>query len=182
MPAKCPPADAKIGRKIDYLVAGHVLPALVPHGFERKARTAWRAIGEGDGRVLQVVNLQGGKWNEGSTGEVCLNFGVQFVEALRRTAARPGNDWMADHVGVPDEAACHLRTRIDGTLPDARGAWWPESLGPRQDTWFRIDMRTDLDELGALLARLVTAYGLTWLERATRGGVASSVPGIAALD
>lgn len=182
MPAKCPPADAKIGRKIDYLVAGHLLPALAAHGFERRARTVWRSLGDADARVLQVVNLQGGKWNEGSAGEVCLNFGVQFVESLRRAAARPGNGWMADSIGVPDEAACQVRARIGDTLPDAREAWWPDSLGPMQDTWFRIDARTDLDALGALLTRLVTAYGLQWLERAAGGQAASALPGIAAVD
>ncbi|GHA68418.1 DUF4304 domain-containing protein [Cognatilysobacter bugurensis] len=169
MPTECPAADAKIGRKIDYLVVGHLAPALAPLGFQRKARVLWRDEGEGEARVLQVVNLQGGKWNEGSAGEVCLNLGTQFVERMRRAAAQPGNEWMAGYVGVPDDAACQVRTRIGGTLPTTREAWWPDTLGPAQDTWLQIDMRTDLDELGALIARLVTEYGLPWLERASRG-------------
>lgn len=161
-----PAADAKIGTKIEYLMKAHLGPALRVHGFERKGRTVWREAGEGEARVLQVVNLQGNKWNEGSTGSVCMNLGVQFVEQARRYAAEPGQEWFAPYVGKPDEAACQVRERIDAVLPEAREAWWPDGLVRGRDHWFEIKAKTDLDALGDTLARLAVLYALPWLERA----------------
>jgi hypothetical protein len=164
-PRPAPPAcDARIGKKIDYLVAAHLAPGLAGNGFARKARTLWRAVGEGEARALQTINLQGHKWNEGGRGSFCLNFGIQFPALHAALATHPRFGWMAEWVDVPDEAAATLRTRIDTMLPASRENWWPAGLKAGRDHWFAVDERTDLDALGAALLRLVLDYGLSWLK------------------
>jgi Domain of unknown function (DUF4304) len=159
-----PAATEKIGKKIDYVMATHLVPALALHGFKRKARTAWREVGDGPTRALQVVNLQGFKWNEGSNGKFCINLGVQFPALTELMATRPGSEWLHDGAGKPDEPSCNLRTRIDGALPEQREAWWPEGLQRGHDHWFEIGPGTDLEVLGTKIARLVVEYGLALLE------------------
>jgi hypothetical protein len=165
-PRAIPSADAKIGRKIDYVAAAHLAPALAPHGFARQARTLWRERGEGNARALQVVNLQGYKWNEGSRGSFCVNLGVQFPALHELLAARPGHDWMRPWIGRADEAACTLRARIDEVLPDRRDAAWPPGLARGEDHWFGIGEDTDLAALGTLVAALVVEHALPWLDEA----------------
>jgi hypothetical protein len=159
-----PAGDEKIGRKIDYLAAGHAAPALAGHGFRRKGRTLFRESGVGAHRCLAMLNLQGNPWNEGAAGRFCVNLGVQFPAVTLLMAEVPYLAWTADHAESKDEAACLLRARIDSTLPDAPEGWWPKGLRRGQDFWFEIDAGTDLPALGQTLARLLVEYAVPWLD------------------
>lgn len=160
-----PSVSEKVGKKIDYVVTAYLGPALARPGFNRKARSVWREIGDGSQRSLHVVNIQGSKWNEGSSGSFCINLGVQFPALHELIAMRPGKEWMREWIGRPDEAACTLRARVDDVLPSDRQEWWPQGLRCGCDHWFKIDDRTDLDALGDDVTRLVLEYALPWIER-----------------
>ena len=65
---------AEITRAIDAVVAAGLAPALAAAGFRKQARTFRRATS--DGAVLHVVQVQGSKWNAGSTGEFTVELGL----------------------------------------------------------------------------------------------------------
>lgn len=163
MPGAVPDADAKIGKKIDYLAA-ELLEALAPQGFRRKARKLWRESGDGDLLCFEVIDLQGNKWNEGSTGTFCVNIGVQFPALLRKLDDMDGAPWLSERADVPDTALATIRGRLHDVLPPAREPWWTKEMGPH-DIWFEVKGTTGLGALSEVLNKSALMYIHPWLAR-----------------
>ncbi len=167
MPTPTVPAAAdKIGSKIDY-IAKVLAEQLKPAGFRRRARVLLRESGEGAQRCVQLVDLQGDTWNQGSDGRFTVNLAVCFPALLDLQKDLPGLEWLAQH-GNPYSTALGpggVTTRLSDAMGEARSAAWPEALRAGEDFWADIDARTDLADLARRLAAAVTDLALPWLER-----------------
>lgn len=179
MARTAPTADAKIGKKMDYLAA-QLGDALAPSGFTRKARRLWRERGSGDERCFHVIDLQGDKWNEGAVGKFCINMGVQFPSLLKHLADMFDQPWHRELAEQPDTASCCPHGRLDDALPVQSAAWWTPGMVAGKDIWFEIQAGTDLALLSDVLCRSATAYLLPWLD--ARGSLVAlfNAPGLGA--
>jgi hypothetical protein len=164
MPRSVPARDAKIGKKIEFLAA-ELGAAMAPLGFKRKSRKLWRETGAGSERCFEVIDLQGDKWNEGSTGKFCINIGVQFPVLLQVTGELLDEPWRMAIAPEPDTAASCIRGRLDAALPAQREPWWTSEMAAGRDIWFKIGTSTDLAALSAVLIQCANAYVVPWLEK-----------------
>lgn len=172
-PLELPEPSAPVAKKIDY-VAKRLAQLLKPHQFTRKSRTFRRTILSGKKvDVLQVFNLQGSKWNQGSEGEFCINVGVYFAP-LNGTLKRL-QPWGAVEALQPHD--CHFNLRIHELVPKKRAPWWPGELIPGRDSWFKVGPKLDLLGLGDSLCRVVETHLLPWFaERASIEALALGTP------
>lgn len=166
-PARSPCPDDKIGKKINHL-AKVLGQALAPAGFKGSGRTLCRTCGEGRGRRRDIVDLQGYKWNEGAEGAFFVNLSVQFPALTEAVGRMPSQDWCLQYVKEVDEAAGHVRRRLEDLLPP-EATDWPDL---RDKGMVAITRQTDLAELGARLSATAERLVLPWFERhATLGAV-----------
>src|SRR5215831_11530845 len=98
-PGLPPPPDARIGQKLDYLVTAWLRPALAPLGFARSRRTFHRTIARDGVEAVQVISLEGSRWNMGVAGEFHVNLGVQLPALVRLVAELPQYAWWLGHLG-----------------------------------------------------------------------------------
>lgn len=166
MARSAPPADARIGKKIDFIAAA-IGDVLKPHGFIRKARRMWRELGEGENRCFQVLDLQGDKWNEGNRGKFCINIGVGVPTLERLFAEMAKQPWRLEYVEQPDTAGGCIQARLQDALPGQRKDWWPNEMAHDRDVWFDIADDTDLDALATAVSRAASEYLLPWFERSS---------------
>jgi hypothetical protein len=171
-PIEVPEATAPVAKQIDY-VGKRLAQLLKPHQFARTSRVFRRPILTGKKLdVLQVFNLQGSKWNQGSGGEFCINVGVYF--APLRGTLKQFKPWGEVEELEPHE--CHYNLRIHELVPKKREAWWPNDLTPGRDSWFHVGPKLDLLGLGDSLCRVVETYLLPWF--ADRASIESLALGL----
>lgn len=151
----CPEQNDKVGLKIDYL-AKCLAQALAPLGFKRKSRTLISESGSGVDSHWRIVNLQSGEYNQGASGIFYMNLALQFPDIQHTEAARPGKEWLAEHLGKVGDEYGALRTRLEQLVPEGHPLCGSE-----------INVRAD-EDLPALADRLASAllqFGLPWLEQ-----------------
>jgi hypothetical protein len=131
-----------IGRHIDEIVRP-MFAMLRQEGFRKRGQTAHRTCSAG----IQVVNVQKSVSNRGSSGRFTVNLGVNHPElsALLQSCSTGPR---------PSTWECAIETRLGHTLPE----------NPR-DLWWTVDTRTDYAHVGREVERLVTSFGLPWLDR-----------------
>ena len=157
----------RIGKKIDY-VTRRIEGALKPIGFVRHSRRLARTVGEGAARRVEIVDLQGDKWNSGSRGRFTVNLGVKFPALIGLQAQMPGLEWLAQHADSADLGgmAGTFQTRLGFVLPAARESWWlPDFPDTPRDLWIAIEDASDLGAIGEAVGRAVREYGLPWIEQ-----------------
>lgn len=133
---------SEIGKRINAVIAQGLGPCLREAGFKRKGRTFHRAADE----RIDVVNVQGSKWNAGRTGEFTVNVGVYYPHV-----AELYDPYRPD--GLPQEYHCTIRRRI-GLL-----------MGGNTDKWWNLGRLTREGGVSADVAHAVRDYALPWLER-----------------
>jgi hypothetical protein len=161
-PPAPPPPEAKVARKIDYLVTAWIRPALAPLGFRRSRRTFHRSLVRDGREAVQVIHVQAG-WVAGRAGELYVSLAVQLPLLLPIVSEIPQYAWWLHHLGKVDEASCALRARLRHALPAEPADWWLPEMRERHDVPFLVRPDEDLPRLGALLARAVGQYGVPWL-------------------
>lgn len=163
---KVPQSDAKIGAKIDY-IAKHLEAQLKPAGFNRRARVLSRDIGVGVHHCVQLIGLQGDKWNEGSGGKFTVNLGVCFPALLDLQKRLPGLEWISQHANPYDIAfgPGGFEGRLGDALTGERLPEWPDALKARADFWAEIDPGTNLLALAESLHAAIRDLALPWLTR-----------------
>lgn len=152
---------APITLAIDRLVSEHLAPCLKSHGFRKKGQRFWR---DAD-RCVQLVELDRGKYNEGSQGHLSLSVGVFYPEIWAMVGkARPG--WCDD---------------FDDRFPPIQNCLVDQSVDPPADastdgpeSRWRVDAAADLDAQGLALVQSLGVVGLPWLE--TNSVLRNTVP------
>ncbi len=181
-----PGADDKIGKKIDH-IAKRLGAALAPRGFACQARTLYGQQGQGVQRCWQIVNLQGNKWNAGSTGSFYVNVALQFPAIHELLGRMPGQEWRLAGADRPEEAAGQLRERVENLLPAGFAQRWPALASLAKDGRVQIDRGTDLDGLAAELSEALQSAALPWMQERSRldclyGPEANHAGGLACAD
>ena len=125
---------------------------------------------------MQVFNLQGSQWNQGSSGRFCVNVGVYFAQ-LEGTVKRFKRT--TEHEKL-QPYHCHFYLRLHDVVPSKREPWWPAQLTPGQDAWFEVGPEHELLALGDSLCRVVESYLLPWF--AERASVEALALGLAPTD
>ncbi len=161
-PMKIPESEKKCGVKIDF-VARHLGTVLAPHGFGRKGRKLFAAVGVGNERHWQILQLQAGKWNEGPYGDFFVNLAVQYPELTRLSARRTGLEWLTQYIDQVDESLGQVRQRL-GYLQSQLPASDPLSRTPPADE-YRITPTTDLQALAQQLEVAAVEIALPWFAR-----------------
>lgn len=166
-----PGADARIGVKIDF-VAKFLGERLKPLGYSRRGRTFHRVVGDGDGdsECVQLLDLQGDKWNEGGRGKFTVNLGVRFPALLALQAKLPGLEWIGEHV-KPTQIAFGpggFQGRLNDAVSPTRDPRWPNELRNGDDFWATIDETTDLSALAEGLAVAVVDHTPAWFDARSR--------------
>lgn len=133
---------SEIGKRINAVIAHSLAPCLKEAGFKRKGRTFRRITDE----RIDVINVQGSKWNAGRTGEFTINVGVYYPEI-----AELYDEYRPD--GLPEEYHCTLRSRI-GLL-----------MGGNTDKWWKLGRLTREEKLSDEVTMAVCDYALPWLDR-----------------
>lgn len=164
MPRAVPNADAKIGKKMDF-IAAELGAALAPLGYIRTARRLWRESGSGEQQCFQVIELQGDKWNEGSHGKFIVNMGVQFPALLRLVGELQDQAWRTELANTPDTAAAAIRGDLGTALPGHPEDWWLPEMEGASGIWFQIGEATDLAALAAVVIKCAGQYVVPWLNR-----------------
>lgn len=112
--------------------------ALGPYGFRRSGTTFLRNTGE----LIQIINLQGDKWNQGNEGKYYINLAVYYGKiATIEYGDEPTN--------TPKEYDGQLRNRL-------RGKGVPES--------WSFSPKTDYELHSDALVDAVVAHGLPYFE------------------
>ncbi len=132
---------SEIGQRINAVIGHSLAPCLREAGFRRKARTFHRV--ETD--RIDVINVQGSKWNQGRTGEFTINVGIYFPQI-----AELYDPYLPE--GLPQEYHCTIRRRL-GQL-----------MGKRIDKWWKLGRFTKEDKLSVQLAGLIREFALPWME------------------
>jgi len=160
-----PPADAKIGKKIEY-VAKRLEYLLAPMGFTRRNRRLVRRCGEGRDARIDILDLQGDKWNEGSGGKLALNLAIKFPALITLLAELDESPWRLDQAATDDFGiglGGHFYARLGDALPQQRETWWPPGFVAGRDVWIDLPAHSNAEAEADLLLRLVKAYALPWL-------------------
>jgi hypothetical protein len=132
---------SEIGKRINAVIGHGLAPLLEEVGFRRKGRTFRR---ESPDRI-DVINVQGSKWNAGRTGEFTINVGVYYPRL-----AELYDPYRPD--GLPEEYHCTIRNRI-GML-----------MGRRTDKWWKLGRYTRDEKVSADVTDCVRDHALPWLE------------------
>ncbi len=133
-----PNVEDKIGKKINYVVKYCFNNGLKGLGFEVKSRNVFRVIETEYGSIKQIINLQGGKYNEGSYGNFCINLSVLNSDILKLVSELNSFDYFKSRLEKIDVAVCQFRSRISSLLPSQPEEWWPTGIDYSQDLWFEI--------------------------------------------
>lgn len=134
-------APLPIGKHIDLLIKLALTDGLKAAGFKKQARTFRRRLADGS---VQVIEIQSGKYNEGSQGEFTINLGLYLPAIAHMTGQAL--------LEQPRACQCHIDDRIGHILPDRLcDYWWP------------IDSHTDDQALAADLRAAVMQHALSWL-------------------
>lgn len=163
MARSIPPADEKIGKKIDF-VAAELGDALKPLGFRRQGRRLWREAAEAGEPVFHLLDLQSDQWNTGSRGKFTVNLGVQRPALVRQFVEMSGQQFRLEGVDRPFGTTC-IDGRLGDALPAERDTDWLPELQPGQDIWFSIGVGTDLAALASGLAQAVRRFAPPWFEQ-----------------
>jgi hypothetical protein len=127
--------------KIDYIIKVGIHPALKRIGFLKSARTFRRVRTN----CIQIINVQGSWTNYNDQGSFTVNLAVYFPKADELH----GLFQIIDH---PTESDCMVNERIGHLMP------------VKGDYWWKIDAKSDLDEIAEELAFACVEYGIPWLE------------------
>ena len=112
--------------------------ALSPHGFKRSGTTFLRNTGE----LIQIINLQGDKWNQGNEGKYYINLAVYYgkIDTL---------EYGDEPTNTPKEYDGQLRNSL-------RGKGIPES--------WSFSPKTDYEVHSDALVSAVVAHGLPYFK------------------
>jgi Domain of unknown function (DUF4304) len=115
-------------------------------GFVRHGHNWNRAAGD----LRDVVNVQGGAWNQGDWGQFAVNLG-KFPSSVYSVSVG------VEPPPVVAEFHCPLRTRVGALMP---------RLDQDQpvDRWWRFDVSSDAQAIGEEVADAILTYGLRFLE------------------
>ncbi len=115
-------------------------------GFVRHGHNWNRAAGD----LRDVVNVQGGAWNQGDWGQFAVNLG-KFPSSVYSVSVG------VEPPPVVAEFHCPLRTRVGALMP---------RLDQDQpvDRWWRFDVSSDAQAIGEEVADAILTYGLPFLE------------------
>ena len=163
MARSIPPAEEKIGKKIDF-VAAELGDALKPLGFRRQGRRFWREAPEAGEVVFHLLDLQSDQWNAGSRGKFTINLGVQRPALVREFVELSGQQFRLEGVDSPFGTTC-IDGRLGDALPAERGTDWLPELKAGQDVWFSIGVGTDLAALASGVAQAVRQFAPPWFEQ-----------------
>ena len=142
---------APITLAIDHLVSDPLAPHLKRQGFRKKGQRFWRDAG----RCVQLVELDRGKYNEGSQGQLGITVGVFYPEIWAMVGqARPG--WC--------EAFDDRFQPIQNCLVDQPVAPPVDAVSDTLESRWSVDADADLDAQGLALVQALDAVGLPWLE------------------
>ena len=136
-------SDSSTGQTLNTILRLGLDPALRATGYKRHAHTFREALPDG---IWRVINVQGSKWNEGSSGRFTLNLGVHLPQ-VRAVIGHP------PLTKPPKEWDCELRARIGRLMPDRRDKWW------------QFDQRSDLQAIADDVVDAWRTYGQLWLVR-----------------
>lgn len=130
-----------IGKHINSIIQLALAQPLKAAGFVKQARVFRRTLADGG---IEVVAIQGGKYNEGSRGEFTVDLGLYLpaIAALTGAAALEN----------PQAWQCHIHTRIGHLMPHKQ-----------QDFWWPIDEHSNDAAIAAELQTAVIQHGLPWL-------------------
>lgn len=137
---------------LDILVRKSLHPALKDRGFRRKGRTWNRQANE----LVQVINVQASRWNEGNSGYFTVNLGV-FVPAVYLVI------WGREPPPFVAEEDCVVRCRI-GTVINCEDPVTAYTTGEQRDNWWQFDEAIDLEEMGNEVVNAILTYGLHFLQ------------------
>ena len=157
------PTD-KIGKKIDYITKDYMFEAIKTLGFKQKSRTLFRSITVNSIQIVQVINIQGDKWNTGSFGKFIINIGLYFPAISKLLIEIPYYKFLQPGLDRIDEAYCQIRARLSDVLPENNESWWLPEMIPQKEMWFIIGDETDLDEVGSVLSRAIVEYVVPWMD------------------
>lgn len=127
---------------IDEVAKVSLKPCLKLHGFRSKGLNFFREHQD----LVDVANIQKGKWNSSSEAIFTINLGVYWrkvQEMIGRTAIS----------FPPKEYECTVRTRLGPLFSEGRDYWWP------------IKTCSEVSEVGTAVVQKFEAYGLKWLQQ-----------------
>ena len=140
--------------KIDNVIRDWISPLLKAEGFRKKGQRFWKIFDD----HVWVIEIQRGRYNEGSNGEFTINLGVYFPEWVRALSEIPRfNHWLPVKE-LPAESDCFIRERLDCLVhmnPD--GSY----LG---DKWWVVSDQTTVKDLGENIASAISTKGIEWLK------------------
>ncbi len=142
---------APITLAMDTLVAEHVAPFLKARGFRKKGQRFARGVGD----VIQVIEFDRWKYNEGSKGKFGVTLAV-FHPALWTMVkeARPG--WIGDAFDVRFPP-------VQNGIVD-RHVLPPEEDRDGMDNLWPLDAERSLDGAAGTLLHALETIALPWLE------------------
>lgn len=129
-----------IGKHIDAIIKAALAEPLKTAGFKKQARVFRRVAADGN---IEVLDIQSGKYNEGSRGEFTVNLGL-YLPAIARMLGEALQE-------KPTDVHCHFHMRIGHLLPDKQ-----------EDFWWQIDECSDDAALAAELQAAVMQHGMAW--------------------
>jgi Domain of unknown function (DUF4304) len=132
---------------IDRVVRDFLDPPLRAAGFARKARVWNRSRTD----LVDVVDVQGSRWNEPGNESFTVNLGV-FKPTVYRTC------WQKDPPSFVKGVDCLVRRRLSEALTD-------ESYGRQKEQWWSIHTSTDAERVGNDVADLLVAKALPFFAR-----------------
>lgn len=134
-------------------IANYVAKGLKPHGFTRNGPTLYRQNGD----LLQIVNVQGGKWNEKHTGEVYLNLSIFHPKVYEI-------EWGSPAPKFPKEYEAPMRMRIENHNHTLPREW-------------KYDISTNADDVAHEIVTTIINHGLPLLDQfATLADLARALP------
>lgn len=132
---------------IDQVVRDFLDPRLRAAGFTRKARVWNRSRTD----LVDVVDVQGSRWNGPGNESLTVNLGV-FAPTVYRTC------WQKDPPSFVKEVDCLVRRRLSEGLADG-------SHGRQKEQWWSIHAATDAEKVGREVADLLAAKALPFFDR-----------------
>lgn len=150
-----------IGKHIDLIIKLALVEPLKAAGFKKQARVFRRNRDDG---AVEVIEIRGDKYNEGSKGEFTVLLGL-YLPQIAAMLDEP-------HLEKPQEYQCHFQQSIGFLLPDGR-----------EDFFWQLSPQSDDPRLAAELRQMVLEYALPWFAAFTpeafqaAGGDFAQLPG-----
>lgn len=129
-----------IGKRIDTIIKLALATPLKAAGFKKQARVFRRSRDDG---AVEVIDIQGGKYNTEGKGEFTVNLGLYLPQIAAMLDAPP--------LEKPQEHQCHFRQRIGALLPEKD-----------EDFWWSMDTVTHDEALAHALQQAVLNHALPW--------------------